>query len=478
MVAGIDRGMLTVVALLGAAAGSSMNPGYVPASPWMATAFVFLVVPALVLAFTPISGGKLDAIVMGLTLALLGIGGIRAHARQPYLDSRAAAFRFPRNASDSVDWHREKDAARLVLFLETIAEKDSYAPVVADSARLLVDGGSPAWRPDALRELLIKRSSKVPNHIGTPEVVAALDRLAVELNLVESLEKEGVSRAPEALEALGRAVPDALEAWTNGGSTIRGLAELPRFEKHARFWAELGSRLGMTQESIALREAICVFHPTDAEDRGRLGVHRVLVEQDKEGKSDLLEALKTLDSKSRYAGLARGFLGIAKARSGEIPEAITELDRGWSVVSPGGAANLLTYVLPDSLDYYLIAEIVLTRLELARSTGDIGLAAQASKDLEVLLKNPLEFGVRRLPALVFGGRAAFLRGDREGALSLLREGRALKSSQAKEISDGPLGRILHPRYRKMGLRYLAEVLDGVSGAEAEKAAVIAEIGSR
>lgn len=478
MVAGVDRGMLLAVALLLSALGLATHPETVPGSPWTSLAFVVLAMPLLTVAFAPISGGVLDGIVGGLMLALIVVAGVGAAQRRPWLESRSVAFRFPRDASGNVvEWEREPDPARLVLFLETLAEKDAYAPAVADTARKRIDEEAPAWRAERLRTIFSKREKKVPSVTGTPEVVAALDRIVLELNLVEGLEKEGIERAPEALEALGRAVPDALEVFHNGGRTIRGLQELPRYEARARHWAELGSRLGLISESIALREAICVFHPDDRDDRARLGMHRVMAGQWKEGIADLENALKSMDGKGRYAGLVRGYLGVARWRSGDATGAATDLDRGWSQVAPGGSGLVTQSVLPDTVDYYIVAEIALARLELAKAGTSDAAATQAAKDLEGLLKGPLDFGLRRLPALVLAGRLAALKGENERALVFLREARGLTARSAKETADGPDGRILHPRWRKMGLLWLADVLKNTPGTDAERAEVEREIGA-
>jgi hypothetical protein len=185
-----------------------------------------LAMPLLTVAFAPISGGVLDGIVGGSMLALIVVAASALRSVARGLESRSVAFRFPRDASGNVvEWEREPDPARLVLFLETLAEKDAYAPAVADTARKRIDEEAPAWRPERLRTIFSKREKKVPSVTGRGSRRRA--RAHRSTNLVEGLEKEGVERAPEALEALGRAVPDALEVFHNGARTIRGLQELP-----------------------------------------------------------------------------------------------------------------------------------------------------------------------------------------------------------------------------------------------------------
>jgi hypothetical protein len=109
-------------------------------------------------------------------------------------------------------------------------------------------------------------------------------------------------------------------------------------------------------------------------------------------------------------------------------------------------------VLPDTVDYYLVGEIALARLELAKAATSEAAATQAAKDLDGLLKGPLDFGLRCLPALVLAGRLAALKGGNDQALVFPPRGPRAHDAVGEGGRGRPDGRILHPRWRKMALR--------------------------
>jgi hypothetical protein len=160
--------------------------------------------------------------------------------------------------------------------------------------------------------------------------------------------------------------------------------------------------------------------------------------------------------------------------AGDAKGALPELQAAWGLIGAGGPRIVEITFPADSGDYFGIAEILLARYEAAKAV-DPALVPQAARDLEELLKGPLSFGPRRWPALTIMARLELLRGNRDRALALLREARRIPSKSLDDRSDGPIGRIAHPRYRRMALETLLVALGDGPDVAQEREEVSAEL---
>ena len=511
---GITRAAVVVGFAALAGAAPFVTPGWVPGDRGIALLpFVF----ALLLA------GHLLSVVRGavprnvgilLALSIAVVGNVFPHTLGSVRDERFASRQqilMPRAQGMGFSAVAEQDPARLILFgLDVLAEEKrrraareavgsfpSYRMSVSDVARnRLAVPGAPVL--DAARLIgLTSRLRESTDSSGTIEEAQALERLDGLDKRLGALIMAGRAKSkedwyPELQVGLQELMGDAMEI---GYGIAEGRLQSRRFHMFVgrfnglcRQAAQYATELGDLQYSVLLREILAEFSKpgrppiNEVERQGQLqhwrarallGVELVEMKRYEEAGPHLAEALKRLPQKDLITAVARAAQGRVMLVSGADPiDVLDVLGKAWDGIATMGRQGdgLPGISGPSSRDYWLIAEFLLLRYELAKQ-HDAGLERQALHDAKLALEGPgTDARIRRVPALAFWARLRLLQGDRSAARRLLLEMRALKPQRLGERGSGSAGLLDVPRFRLAGLRTLLETLD--PEADADLAAVV------
>jgi hypothetical protein len=472
MIGGIARGLVMLAAAAaGIFAAAFLVPGWVPgdrafAIPAMAACAPLL---ALVLAVAPRPVAR--SVAPGLVLGAAAIAVLVAWDRAPAWTRLGAALSIP----GVREFAREPDLARLVLYLHDVTLRDADAVVVVGAADRLVEARSPALFPERLEAILGGLTLRTGHPKRTPDLDRLLSEVTEDLSLVRRLwaqnPRANFEPAAAALVAAHTKVLDLFFRWKTEADAMRAVIE---FQRLAREIIPVANRAGYPGYSIPLLEALQLIGPENPGTAATIAIQRMLYGEVEQSREDATKALERLPAKSPDAALVRGIAGMAALALGDPKQALRDLQASWSVLGAGGAKNVAMTVAADTVDYFVLAEILLARFEAAKAV-DPALAAQAARDLEDLLKPPLSFGTRRTPALAIMGRLQHMLGNRDRALALLREARKIPAATLDDRSDGPIGRIAHPRYRRMALEALLLALGDGADTAAERDEVEAEL---
>jgi hypothetical protein len=250
----------------------------------------------------------------------------------------------------------------------------------------------------------------------------------------------------------------------------------PRFHKFRYTFAQLvgkaatwATEIGDLQYSVPLRELLVEMnegYPRSRDRaRGILGLELLEMKRLDEARPHLAAAVAGCDRGEPLGAVVRGAVASVMLRDGDKRKALEGLSNAWDGLGAkaAGGMGLARIASPASRDYWLIAEMLLLRYELARE-ADPALEEQARRDLRMVLEPALGPGVRRVPALAFWGRMKYLNGEHDSARIALLEMRGLAPGSFGERGSGASGLLDSPRFRLAGLRTLVEVLD--PGADA------------
>jgi hypothetical protein len=479
MIGGVRRGAAAALTgALGAVMAAVLLPGWVPGDRAFALAAMipYAVLAALVLAAFPERVGK--AVFPGLLLGAGVVAVLLASDRAPNWTALGAAMDLPRQRLGTgpiMAVEAERDPARLVLFVNAASLRDAYAPSVVEAADKLMESKAPALFPDRLKLILDKLMNRVGKPRRTPEFKKLAADVAGELKLIESLWGQSVvSNFDVVGQSLVDLTPRALELALNWSGEIEGRMTAQAYLRMARSVLPVAGAAAYYEYSIPLLEAIQLIGPELDDTAATLGLQRVYAGDRERGREELRGLVRKLGPKSPTTGVVRGILGMLELQDGNPAAALKELQPAWGAIAPGGVKGVQNVFTPDTVDYYVIAEILLARYEAARS-ADAVLAPQAARDLVDLLDQPLRFGVRRLPALAIMGKLQLLLGEREKAIQLLREARNIPFKSLDDRGQGPVGRIAHPRYRRLALETLLSALMDDASAAAERDEIGAEL---
>jgi hypothetical protein len=419
------------------------------------------------------------AALPGLVLGVGAVAVLLAFDRAPDWTARGAALALPRQAGPggapilAID--REQDPARLVLFVQGISARDAYAPGVVASADRLLDASAPALDRGRLKAIIDRLMGRVGRPRRTPEFTALADEVAQELRMAENLWAQSVARNHELVfDAMLKVTSKVLDLANNWRGELESNVAVMNYNRLARLVLQTAGRAARYETSIELLQASQLLGPPSTEIAATIGIQKVLAGQVEDGRAELAAALEKLPPKGPVTAIARGVLGLALWQKKDAPAALKEIQAAWNIIGAGGVKGVTYTFTVDQSDYYIVAEMLLARYEAAKLV-DPALAAQAARDLTELLDHPLNFGVRRVPAVALMGRLEWLLGHRDRALELLREARIIPSKTLEDRSDGPIGRIAHPRYRRMALETLLEGLGDDPAAAAERAEIVAEL---
>jgi hypothetical protein len=480
MIGGVRRGVAAAAtAAIGVFCAALLVPGWIPGDRAFALAAMLPHVPLVALVLGAVPQKLAKAVIPGLVLGAAVIAAFLAHDRAPGWTALGAAMDLPRRqvgASGSLlAIEAEPDPARLVLFVHQSTLRDAYAPIVVDAADKRLDAVAPAFFPERLKGSLDKLMNRVGKPRRTDELSRLYKKVIDELKIAENLWAQSAEQNLDVVaQSLLQLTPEALELAITWKGEPEGRGGAQSYLRMARTVIPVAGRAGYYEYSIPLLEAINDIGPRSNETEATIAFQRVYSGDRERGGEELRGLLTKLDAKSPFATLARGVLGIARLEDGDAAGALKELQAAWTKLGLGGVPGVLMTFTPDQLDYYVVAEILLARYEAAKAV-DPGLATQAARDLADLLDPALRFGVRRLPALALMGRLELLRGNRDQALLLLRESRRIPSRSLEDRSDGPIGRVAHPRYRRIALESLLAALRDDPDAAAERAEIEAEL---
>jgi tetratricopeptide (TPR) repeat protein len=387
----------------------------------------------------------------------------------------------------------EPDPARLVLYSHDLRELEApdglgnrtrveaqriptagYALGRLEKGGLAIDGA-------ALRRLALALAEdpRAAPSSATPEQAELFERLTeLEIRLAEiSAEVDRGSNEAwyhSVQHQLQVFIPDAMEiayAELDHPRAQRFLQALIRLVEHAATWA---SELGDLHYSVPLREIIVQFSEGQPARYGRaraiLGLELFDMGRIEEAAAELEAAIPLLRktdvlwvvAKAAHAGIA--------IKQGRSQDALQELNDAWSgLMARDSNTNLAQAVPTESLDYWLIADLLRARYELVKEL-DPSFQTQSRRDLEKALGPGLDRRPPLVPALAIAGRLALVDGRREDARRLLMTLREVETKTLVEKGGGLRGRMNTPRFRLLGLRSLVTLLD-----PAEDADVLAEV---
>ncbi len=483
MISGIRRGAVTAAVIaVGAVATAVLVRRQVPGNALTLLPLALYLLPLVGVTLSVLRGRVATSIQQGLLLALILIAVNVAWNRAAYFSSMGAVVDFPRqidplSRGDVFAPNLEEDPARLVLFAVTAPRTEPYAGAVIDRALSLLDQGKPALQPQHLRTLAEDRGRMAGRSVQrSPEFHKLVADVTRDLEIVQRLLADNTRlNFAQAGTALAESVPRVLDMFYNWGREMETVEKLQQFRRLAESVIPVASRAGYFETSVVLREAMQHLNPPDPEADAVLGMHRVFTGDVDGGRAAIAQALTKTKKGTVVAELSRGVFGVTSLRRGDADAAMRDLSQAWNALAAGGVQSVSYNVHSESFDFYVVAEIALARYEAARSV-DTALVPQAARDLTELLKSPLSFGVRRVPALGMMGRLNLLQGNREAGLALLREARSLKAESIDDRGDGPRGRLDFPRYRRMVLEWLRDALTDEAERH-EKAEVETELAS-
>jgi hypothetical protein len=476
MIGGVRRGLLAAAAACASAAAAALLvPGAVPWNRAVALPVMAAYAPLLALVLAAAPERLARATFPGLVLGAGAVAFLLARDRAPQWTRIGSAMAL----TGGRDFAREPDPARLVLYLHAVTLRDPDAKTVADAASRLLDAGAPALHRDRLGRILARTLAPAAPPGADLRRTPALEQLVREatadLALVERLWIQG----PRAnFDAVAAALIDAqyevLDLWFNHRHAPETVQVASRYQRITRDVAPVASRTGQFEISIPLLQTLQLIGPELPDTAATIAIQQVLAGQVDDGRAALAAAIATLPPRTPFTAFCRGVLGMTLFRLGDPVAGLAEMQAAWSTIGAGGAKNVGHHFTVDSVDYAVVGEILLARFEAATAV-DPALAPQAARDVEDLLKPLLSFGPRRVPPLALVGRLSFLRGDRDRALRLLREARVVPHATLDDLADGPIGRISHPRWRRLALETLLLALGDDAAAAAERDEVREEL---
>ena len=219
---------------------------------------------------------------------------------------------------------------------------------------------------------------------------------------------------------------------------------------------QTAARAGYYDISLPLLEAIQLIGPESSETAATIGIQRMLLGRRGAGREELRPCSRRVGPKSAVAGRRPWDRSASRCfEGGRDAAALKEVQTAWSI-DRGRRSEERDLELPADMRRLLRRRRDAPRAVRGRAEAWIpALAPQAARDLAELLDSPLRYGVRRLPALAIMGKLELLQGNRDKALQLLREARRIPWQSLEDRMDGPVGRIAHPRYRRMALETLS-----------------------
>lgn len=495
LVAGIGPGLhLLFASFVCAMLAPFVTQGWIPGEKGLV--LVSLIPASLLFAglLGGVRGPSLRWAMLGLSLGLFaasaqveyhGFGG-----RENALKRRTSAFELARMqlgpGVDLLNPHGEPDPARLLLFMNDVAKLSVNDPHMGpcDDAlqRKLRDHPDRALDPKWLemrRKQVVKDPGAIPEGV-TGDVVQKFEKLPdLEIKVADFQRRLRASMAATSYEVVfaevEQLIPEALEVCLSSPH--------PRVSNFATGFmsvlerlADIATNLGESRKAVPLREAIVELSGRDKRILAILGREYFEADRLKESEATLLEALKFEERGNALWTVTRGTLGRLLARRGEKRAGLDELHRAWSafgVGSRGGTNQLQFACRPESLDFWLVMELLLARYELVREL-EPEFEAQARHDLQKPLDDALSFGVRRLPALMMRGRLYYLTGEAGAARTYLREMRSIRPTRIEERAGGATGRFDLVRWRRLGLQTMLQALGDQPAAE-ERAEIEAEL---
>ncbi|HYC76685.1 MAG TPA: hypothetical protein VEI02_03555 [Planctomycetota bacterium] len=489
MLAGVRRAAASVAASAAIAVGLAVfTPEYVPGSPRAAVATLAPYVPTLAVALSVAGTPAARAALAGFALGALALASLAARDRAPWLAERAAALRLPRiGVEQRPDLERETDPARLALFALDMPATEPGVVGAAIRARRLLDAGAPCLAPRRLSALVAGLAIRMPAAglapgAQDPKYFAVAEKLERDLADLRALGERPRDAAYRAIvhKLTETSVPvDLAQLRDLSPDDPRTRRLLDAFGRIMEHYAEATATVGDLRESVALREAALdlglkagLAVEEEALARTRIGALLVQAGDFERGGAEIRAFAPKADLSHLPDALLKGWAGVASAALGDRKAALAALQETWSDVG-GRYRDPAQGLTPDRFDYWYLVEFLHLRLTLAREL-DPPLAPQAERDFMQAVRSAAAYGVRRLPALLFGAHAAALEGRVDEARDLLREGRRLPFAVPADRAGGALGRMTTPRYRRMALERLRDLLEGPEHA-AERADVEREL---
>jgi hypothetical protein len=478
MIGGIRAGLIAALAAASSVFASAFAVrGWIPGDRAFVLPATFAYAPLVALVLGSVPAGLARAALPGCVLGAGVVAVLIANDRAPALTTIGSAIDLPREKSlggQVISIRQEKDPARLVLFLHELGLADAYSPATVQAADALLDSGAPALFSFRLKEMLDQKMSRAGRKRADAAFDALVKEVESEIGLAEHLFSQAAARnfitIAEAVVGVHTKVLELRFNWPNEFGTVKNVQAFRRIAQHV---IPAASRSAYYEYSIPLLEAIQNLGPETAETAGTIALQKFFA-GDPAGVPELEAVLPRLPPKGPFAPLVRGLLGISLLKKGDPAAALRELQASWTVLGQGGVKNVTVFFGPDTADYAIVGEILLARFEAAIAV-DPQLAPQAAKDVEEFFKGQLTFGRRRLPPLAIVGRLELLLGNREKALTLLREARVVPHESMEDRSDGPLGRIAQPRLRRFALENLLLALGDDPANVVERGEVAEEL---
>ena len=440
--------------LLAAVLGAWLSPLWVPGS--RPQLFLFAI-PA-VLSLGSLAAGRggtgLRNFFLGLGIAAIFLSLSLARHREADLARRARALGIPSLETDGVAQFRpdlEPDPARLGLFLYDAGPEDAYAELLRGELTKRLEAGAPSPAPEVLAALAAPPKLELAP-TDTAETVKVRARAQAALEAVQDLqgrwERSGVDILPMVLEECRLLLPEVLELHFESPKDLAVRKIVPMFQRLLNVVSSVATLVGRLDDSIALREGLYELSGREPGYAPRLA--RQLRERGELDRALELvnDAIPRMKDGIGLKAMAQAVKGQVLLSKGQVAEGLARLQRAWGVLR-----RSTRRLKPSHFDYWVVAEIGLDRYEAVKAV-DPEFLPQATKDVRPYVEDPLNIGIRRVPALVLGARWLVDQGDRDRALGLMKEFAELRTTSDAERADGPRGRFDHPYYRRMGWRFI------------------------
>lgn len=495
--------------LLAAMATPFVVPGWVPGDTHTVLCTLLIAVQCLSLILAPVSGAVWPAVVRGLAAGMLFLAVFSSVQRAEKLSVRRFALDIPHHPQalgGVFAPELERDPLRLLLYMEDMTlvagHKDPQTMRCGLNAERLLAGAASCLDLEVMQQRLgqlVEKPGYTPPDADASEawvfqLIPALDARLQGITL--RIGQEGYELAwQSSADELVAMLPDLAEVMTLRARHPKILQFQSRTLDILRAIAKQATAIGESGIAIPLRELLVDAQAREPRALAILGRELVELGRVAEGVKALEEALARMQERDLLYAVSRGalawgrlLLGVDFA-PGTMPElgsvdperlvaALRELDASWGglVGGQGADAQRLQQITPvESLDYWLVAELLLRRHEVVLALKD-SRATQTGRDVARVLEGPESGGLQRLPALWIRARLAQSTDDRGRALRVLREARALRPTSLRDRGDGAVGRLLHSRWRRLALHDLGSLLEA-SGPEEERASVAAELQS-
>ncbi len=484
-------------------------PGWVPGDTHTVLCTLLVAVQCVALILAPVSGSSWPAVTRGLAAGMLFLAVLASVQRAEKLSVRRFALDIPHHPPSLGSVFApelERDPLRLLLYMEDMTlvagHKDPQTMRSGLCAeRLLTESSSCLQHEVMLKRLgqLVEKPGYTPPDAEASEawvfqLIPALDaRLQ---GITSRIGQEGYESAwQSSADELVAMLPDLAEVLTFRARHPKILQFQSRALDILRAISKQATALGESGIAVPLRELLVEAQAREPRALAILGREMVEVGRVAEGVKALEEALSRMQERDLLQAVSRGALAwgrlllTAGSAPGAMPElgsvapegivaALRELDSSWSglVGGQGADAQRLQQITPvESLDYWLVAELLLRRHEVVLALKDPRMT-QTGRDVARVLEGPESGGLQRLPALWIRARLALSTDESGKALRVLREAREMRPLSLRERGDGAQGRLLHSRWRRLVLHDLSRLLEG-RGAEEERASVATELQS-